>query len=119
MTAQPTDTQPIDLKRLSRTLGVDDETVLMSFLDIFLEELPKLSANLLHAIEAQDTKATHHAAHAAKGAAANAAAPVLTQLLKSIHEDAHQEDWAAMSAIFNEIALEHKKIITYRRTHKT
>lgn len=119
MTAQPTDTQPIDLERLSRTLGVEDEMVLVSFLDIFLEELPKLSTNLRLAIEAQDPKATHHAAHAAKGAAANAAAPVLTQLLKSIQEDAHQEDWAAMSAIFDEIAFEHEKIITYRRTHKT
>ena len=119
MTPQPAAPPPIDLKRLSRTLGVEDEKILISFLDLFLEEFPKLSTKLKIAIEAQDPTATHHAAHAAKGAAANAAAPVLTQLLKSIQEDAHQEDWGAMSALYDDITLEHKKIVAYRHTHQT
>lgn len=104
----------IDFKRLSETLGVEEEAVLISFLDLFLEEFPKLSANLKCALEARDATATHHAAHAAKGAAANVAAPNLTVLLKYVQDEAHLKNWPDLEAVFDKISQEHDKVIAFR-----
>ena len=115
MTGKNAEEQPIDFHRLSLTLGVEDKVVLVSFLDLFLEEFPKLSADLKSALETRDPKATHHAAHAAKGAAANAAASALTSLLKFIQDNAHQENWVKLELVFDEISQEHERIIKFRK----
>ena len=109
---EPGDT-PIDLGQLSRNLGEEDRTVLFSILDIFLGEFPTLLDRMNTAIAERDPTATHHTAHAAKGAAANAAAPVLVGLLKTIQDDAHQQDWGRIETLARDVSTEHAKVVTF------
>ena len=52
-----------------------DTDLLREMIDIFLEECPRMLADVEHAVAASDPKALHHAAHALKGSVSNFAAP--------------------------------------------
>jgi PAS domain S-box-containing protein len=104
---------PIDLERLARTLGEDDEDELFFMLGIFNDEFPKLLDNLDKAIGQQDARAVHDCAHAAKGAAANAAAPAMTELMKSIEQDAHGEEWEDLKIRTGVAKTEYSRILQF------
>jgi PAS domain S-box-containing protein len=104
---------PIDLERLARTLGEDDEDELFFMLGIFNDEYPKLLENLEEALQGRDARHVHDCAHAAKGAAANAAAPVLMEIMKSIEVDAHLEEWDDLEKRTGAAKIEYSKIVQF------
>ncbi len=109
---------PVDLDQLSRNTGTKDRDVLLSFVDLFLEEFPKLIAELEAAIAARDPMRTHTAAHTAKGAAANGAAPELRDVLSGLQLNAQHEDWAWMEDELQKVKTAHERIAAFRRDLK-
>ncbi len=109
------DRPPIDLGRLSRILGEDDEEELFFMLDIFNREFPKLLGNLEAAVKDRNAGSVHDCAHAAKGAAANAAAVLLSELLKEIEADAHLENWDETITRTAAVKFEYDRLVRFCR----
>ncbi|MBT5242711.1 MAG: transporter substrate-binding domain-containing protein [Rhodospirillaceae bacterium] len=114
----PDETSPIDMGRLARTLGEEDKAELMFMLGIFNEEFPKLLENLDTVLAERDVRGVHDSAHAAKGAAANAAATALTEMLKGIEVDAHQENWDDLEIRVEAIKIEYSRVIRFCDEHR-
>ena len=104
--------------RLARTLGEEDKAELMFMLGIFNEEFPKLLENLDTVLAERDVRGVHDSAHAAKGAAANAAATALTEMLKGIEVDAHQENWDDLEIRVEAIKIEYSRVIRFCDEHR-
>jgi len=105
--------EPIDMERLARTLGENDEAELLFMLGIFNEEFPKLLEILDGAIVERNARAVHDSAHAEKGAAANAAALDLTEMLKSVEMDAHQKNWNDLENRARVIKIEYSRVVKF------
>ena len=104
---------PIDLAKLGRILGNDDKAILISMLQLFNTEFPKLYSALQASVTERDSEAVRKCAHSSKGAAANAAAATLSALLLEIEQNAHLGNWDDIEAHTGAIAVEFDRVLEF------
>ena len=102
------ETQVFNLaEALDRVEG--DVDLLKEMIDIFLEECPRMLADIERAITASNSHALHHAAHTLKGSVSNFGAPRATTASFALEKMGRQQELAQAAAAFttlkNEMAL--------------
>ena len=69
-----------------------DVELLIEMVDLFLEEYPRMLAEVEHAIAASNAQALQHAAHALKGSVSNFAAYGATEASLALEKMGRQQD---------------------------
>ena len=84
-----------------------DVDLLREMIDIFLEECPRMLADIEHAVAVSDPRALHYAAHTLKGSVSNFAAPGAATASFALEKMGRQREFAqaaaALVALKNEI----------------
>jgi len=103
----------LDMEVLSSLIGSSDPELLREVMVMYLENESKSPAKISALVAQQDAVALVQAAHSAKGAAASLGATWLADLCKRIEHGAPQQDWAAMRALSDEIAVAFEEVRSF------
>ena len=88
----------IDLKEALRRIG--DQETFEELARLFIEECPKLMAQILQSLETSDGVALERSAHSLQGAAASLGAPGISRASQELQKLARSGDWIGARSVF-------------------
>ncbi len=94
------------------------EDALGEFIDTYLENTPKLLANLQAALAEKDLQAVFHHSHQLKGGSGSIGAAQVFECAKQIEERARAGNAEGLDALFNELQQAYEKVATELKTYQ-